>query len=426
MLTNGIRFFATALLSAFAFVAESCRRILFAWAGVDRSACVLAVGMLIGAFVLDNSFCRWMALGAITCLSAAAWRGQRWNLNKDAGIASDRFRRGWERGGQAVNEPQSNRRSSRTTFAGPVSTPRKEIAVEALRPKFGERIVGQNHAQDLVLSKLASLILGTRPKTQAPMSFLFVGPTGTGKGEFASLIAEVMGRNVAKFNMGEYNNDQTLWTLLGSPKGYANPEEGLLTRAVRNDPGTVLFFDEIEKGHPRIFDIFLSILDDKDGTFGDGKTGQKLRCSDTIVVFAGNLLSDLAADQRPTQNALRDELRSSGLLRPEFVARMTSIVPFYKLTPDELGLITEKQVAAYLEDVCDRRGHAACITVEKEVVQQLVSRQDPKYGARNVRASIEELVEPALRDALTRIGDRSPSVLHVRKAGEGRLEVALH
>ena len=114
------------------------------------------------------------------------------------------------------------------------------------------------------------------------------------------------------------------------------------------------------------------------------------------------------------------------MLRPEFVARITSIVPFYQLTPDELGLITEKQVAAYLEDVCDRRGYAARITVDKEVVRHLVSRQDPKYGARNVSASIEELVEPALRDALMRIGDRSPSVLHVRKAGEGRLEVALH
>jgi hypothetical protein len=64
--------------------------------------------------------------------------------------------------------------------------------------------------------------------------------------------------------------------------------------------------------------------------------------------------------------------------------------------------------------------------VDKDVVRHLVSRQDPKYGARNVRASIEELVEPALRDALMRIGDHSPEVLHVRKAGEAKLEVAMH
>ncbi len=245
MVATGIRFFAEAFWNLFAMIAESCRRVFLAWARVDRLACWLAVGMLILAPMIGGSFCYWVAIGAVICLSIAAWRGERWDLKKDVSVASGRFRGGWERGGQAVNEPQSNRRSSRTTFAGPVSTPRKEIAVEALKPRFGERIVGQNQAQDLVLSKLASLILGTRPKTQAPMSFLFVGPTGTGKGEFASLIAEVMGRNVAKFNMGEYNNDQTLWTLLGSPKGYANPEEGLLTRAVRNDPGTVLFFDEI-------------------------------------------------------------------------------------------------------------------------------------------------------------------------------------
>jgi len=275
------------------------------------------------------------------------------------------------------------------------------------------------------VSRLESLMLGTRPRTKAPVSFLFVGATGTGKGELASVIGEVMGRNVAKFNMSEYNNDNTLWTLLGSPKGHVNTEEGLLTRMVRNDPNTILFFDEIEKGHPRIYDIFLSILDDKDGTFGDPKTGQKLRCSDTIVIFASNLLSDVTADQQLTQNRLRDELRSSGSLRPEFVARIASIIPFYQLTPDELWLITEKQIAAYLEDVCDRKRYSARITVDKDVVRHLVSRQDPKYGARNVRASIEELVEPALRDALMRIGERSPDALHVRKTGEANLEVAM-
>ena len=98
------------------------------------------------------------------------------------------------------------------------------------------------------MSRLESLMLGTRPRTKAPVSFLFVGATGTGKGELASVIGEVMGRNVAKFNMSEYNNDNTLWTLLGSPKGHVNTEEGLLTRTVRNDPNTILFFDEIEKG----------------------------------------------------------------------------------------------------------------------------------------------------------------------------------
>jgi ATP-dependent Clp protease ATP-binding subunit ClpA len=108
------------------------------------------------------------------------------------------------------------------------------------------------------------------------------------------------------------------------------------------------------------------------------------------------------------------------------VARITSVVPFYKLTPHELGLITERQVAAYLEDVCDRRGYAAQITVDAEVVQHLISKQDPKYGARNVRASIEEVVEPALRLALMQMGDRVPKTVHVRKATETTLEVAMH
>src|ERR1700720_2928621 len=126
MLTNGIRFFATALLSAFAFAAESCRRILFAWANVDRLACWLAVGMLIGACLIGSSFCSWMALGAVTCLSVAAWRGERWNLKKDAATASDRFRQGWEQAGQTT-EPLSKVTSSRTTFSGAMDTPRHEL-----------------------------------------------------------------------------------------------------------------------------------------------------------------------------------------------------------------------------------------------------------------------------------------------------------
>jgi ATP-dependent Clp protease ATP-binding subunit ClpB len=377
--------------------------------------------MLSLALFVGSSFCFWTATGAIACLSLAAWRGERWDLKNDVLVGSRRFRQGWER--DASPTYQRGRRP-RTTFAASVQGP--EIAVDALKRRFAERIVGQSQAQDLIISRIESLTLGTRPRTKAPMSFLFVGPTGTGKGEFASLIAEVMGRGVAKFNMGEYNDDHTLWTLLGSPKGYANPEEGLLTRTVRNDPRSVLFFDEIEKGHPRIYDIFLSILDDKDGTFGDLKTGQKLRCSDAIVVFASNLLTDLTVDQVVTQNALRDELRNGGTLRPEFVARIATIIPFYQLTLDELWQITEKQVAAYIEDVCERRRYAAQITVDEEVVRHLVSRQDPKYGARNVRTTIEELVEPALREALMRIGSRSPNAVHVRKADEASLEVAMH
>jgi ATP-dependent Clp protease ATP-binding subunit ClpA len=429
VVANGIRFFAEAFWNLFALIAETSRKVLLAWARVDRTACSLTVGMVILAFFVDSSFCLWMVLGAIVCISAAAWRGERWDLKKDFGIASHRFRQGWERGNGVPSTIRtlSRERSPRTVFTGSANgTPPRDTAADVLKRRFAERIVGQSQAQDLIVSRLESLMLGTRPRTKAPVSFLFVGATGTGKGELASVIGEVMGRNVAKFNMSEYNNDHTLWTLLGSPKGHVNPEEGLLTRTVRNDPNTILFFDEIEKGHPRIYDIFLSILDDKDGTFGDPKTGQKLRCSDTIVIFASNLLSDVTADQQLTQNRLRDELRSSGLLRPEFVARIASIIPFYQLTLDELWLITEKQIAAYLEDVCDRKRYSARITVDKEVVRHLVSQQDPKYGARNVRASIEELVEPAVRDALMRIGNRSPDALHIRKAGEANLEVAMH
>ena len=426
MITNAIRFFTAIFWNVFTVVVETCRRILFAWARVDRIACWLAVTMMFLAILLGSSFCAWMATAAVACLSLAAWRGERWDLKNDLLIGSRRFQQGWRRptGSRFPSGLSEAGETPRTTFAAS-SHRRHEAAGDILQRRLAERIVGQRQAQDLIVSRIASVTLGTRPRTKAPVSFLFVGPTGTGKGEFASLIAEVMGRSVAKFNMGEYNSDQTLWTLLGSPKGYANPEEGLLTRTVRNDPRAVLFFDEIEKGHPRIYDIFLSILDDKDGTFGDLKTGQKIRCGDAIVIFASNLLTDLTVDQAATQNVLRDDLRNGGALRPEFVARIATIVPFYQLTVEELWQITEKQVASYIEDVCDRRRYSAEITVDEDVVRHLVDRQDPKYGARNVRTTIEELVEPALRDALMRIGNRSPNAVHVRRTDGAGLEVAM-
>jgi ATP-dependent Clp protease ATP-binding subunit ClpB len=429
--SGGIRFFTEACWSFFTMIAQSVKRVILFWSRVDSVACWLAMGMLFLALVLDSGFCFLMAIGAIGCLSIAAWRDERWNLKGDAVLAGERFRESWNRessakGGSAsqplVAQPASSPRTKFTGVGEMESSPPDVLG--RFSRQFAAKITGQKQAHDLISSRLQGLSLGTRPRSQAPVSFLFAGPTGTGKGEVAALIAEATGRAVVKFNMGEYNNDHTLWTLLGSPKGHVNEEEGLLTRAVRNDPRSVLFLDEIEKGHPRLYDIFLSILDDRDGTFGDPKTGQKLRCGDLLVIFASNLLSDITAEKNATQNGLRDELRASGALRSEFVARISAIIPFYQLTAEELWLITERQLAAYLEDVCDRRRYTPAITVDRDVVRHLVSCQDPKYGARNVKASIEELVEPALREALVEIGNRQPSILHVRKTQAEKLEVA--
>jgi hypothetical protein len=135
MVANGIRFFTAVFWNLFTVVVETCRRVLFAWARVDRLACWLSVAMLILALFAESSLCLWAATGSIVCLSIAAWRGEKWDLKNDVLIGSRRFQQGWERdAGRPASftaRPFQRRGGPRTTFASSIR--RRETAADALK-----------------------------------------------------------------------------------------------------------------------------------------------------------------------------------------------------------------------------------------------------------------------------------------------------
>src|SRR5579863_10227884 len=134
MVANTIRFFTAVFWNVFTVIVETFRRVIFAWARVDRLACCLSVAMLILALIVESSFCLWTTTAAITCLSIAAWRGERWNLKNDIVIGSRRFQHSLGQDAPSGPFRPFQGAKPRTTFAGSVRRP--EIVVDVLKQRF--------------------------------------------------------------------------------------------------------------------------------------------------------------------------------------------------------------------------------------------------------------------------------------------------
>ena len=398
-----------AILTAIARVAQ---RIWNAWHSVDTVAAVAAALMVVVAVSTRNALCELGALGATLCLSVAAFRRERWDLVDDfvhfGRRAAEGFRNG--RSGAPVgsnwSQPKTNSSDDAHTiqFIGQSNSgrfSRSFSAVQQLSNLLRSRIVGQKEAVGAVMESLEAAAVGTRPRSRSPVSFLMIGPTGTGKTEFAKLTAEGLKRPFYRVDMGNFKDKEGLWQLLGSPQGYIGGE-GMLTQHVAHNPSSVLLIDEIEKGSPEMYDFMLPMLDE--GQVKDRKTDRAVNFSQTIVFFTSNLITEVPHENASNQNALRDLVFNARFLRQEFVARIGQIVPFFRFSPEEMEKITELQLSQYLDAVCRNKGVSPQITIDRAVIDLLAALQSPKYGARNVTDSINQHVEPSLRKALVMNG----------------------
>jgi ATP-dependent Clp protease ATP-binding subunit ClpB len=260
------------------------------------------------------------------------------------------------------------------------------------------------------MASLEAAAIGTRPSSRSPISFLMIGPTGTGKTEVAKLTAGGLKRPFYRVDMGNFKDKEGLWQLLGSPQGYIGGE-GMLTQHVAQNPSSILLFDEIEKGSTEMYDFMLPMLDE--GQVKDRKTDRAVNFAQTIVFFTSNLITDVPLENAGNQNALRDLVFNGGFLRQEFVARIGQIVPFFSFSPEEMEKITELQLSNYLDTVCRNKGVSPQITIDRGVIDLLAGLQSPKYGARNVTDSINQHVEPSLRRALVMHGGNGMRSLKV-------------
>ena len=267
-----------------------------------------------------------------------------------------------------------------------------------LESHLRERIRGQDHVLPRIVSLLQRGELGLPKHSRPRGSFLFLGPTGVGKTEVTlTFTSFLMSKDhVFRFDMSEYQTQESLGLLLGGKLG----ERGTLAMVYDRSKIGTLLFDEIEKAHPRVLDVFLQILDAARVTMASGET---LELSGFYVVFTSNIGSaDLMNLQYSTPATMERHVlaRAQQAMRPELYARITEKLVFNRLSYDhqlEIAQLLLTQELAFLK----AKGHE--LTPDVTVLPFLVRRGfHPKLGARPMRDAVEKLVGDAVAvDLLT-------------------------
>lgn len=252
------------------------------------------------------------------------------------------------------------------------------------------RVVGQDYAVKAISEAILQSRSGLNKKGQPIGSFFFMGPTGTGKTELAKSLAEFLfndEKSMIRFDMSEFKEEHSAALLYGAPPGYIGYEEGgMLVNKIRQKPYSVLLFDEIEKAHPSVFDTFLQILDE--GHMHD-RLGKEGDFSNALIIFTSNIGSEWIAEQfgkgdLPSSNKLMEIM--TNYFRPEFLARLTEIVPFAPISENNIVRIFEIQMKTLLEAL-DKQGVAFQISDDAKR-HIAMNGFTPKYGARQISAVI--------------------------------------
>ncbi len=276
--------------------------------------------------------------------------------------------------------------------------------LQGLATRLRSHIVGQDEAVDAVSKAIRRNRVGISPKKK-PVSFIFVGPTGVGKTELVKCLANDLFDSVEsliRLDMSEFMEKHTVSKLIGSPPGYVGYDEaGQLTEKIRRRPYSVVLFDEIEKAHPDVLNVLLQVLDD--GRITDAQ-GRVVNFENTIIVMTSNAGSEGRVGgvgfgrtgqdmvKEKTMKALRE------FLRPEFINRVDEIITFNHLTEDNfLGIadIMLEELRSSLE------GRSLAFTWTDDVRQKLVeTAYSMTYGARNLRRTIQRLLEDPISECI--------------------------
>lgn len=257
------------------------------------------------------------------------------------------------------------------------------------------RVVGQDHAIKTISESIIESRSGLNQAGQPIGSFFFSGPTGTGKTELAKTIAEFLfddEKAIIRFDMSEFKEEHSAALLYGAPPGYVGYQEGgLLVNKIRQQPYSVVLFDEIEKAHASVYDVFLQMMDE--GQIHD-KLGRKGDFSNAIIIFTSNIGSEWVAKQFrakkiPTSKQMVEVM--AGDFRPEFLGRLTEIVPFAPIAESVVELIFNIQLKK-LEKSLDKREIKLELPPELRTKMAMMGYSE-KYGARPVAAVIRSEVK---------------------------------
>ena len=265
---------------------------------------------------------------------------------------------------------------------------------------IGERLIGQREAVTAVSDAVRRSRAGISDPDRPTGSFLFLGPTGTGKTELAKALADFLfddERAIVRIDMSEYAEKHSVARLVGAPPGYVGYDEGgQLTEAVRRRPYSVVLLDEVEKAHPEVFDILLQVLDDGRLTDGQGRT---VDFRNTLLILTSNLgatyLIDPILGPEQKRELVLAEVRSR--FKPEFLNRLDEVVLFDALSKEALRSIVDIQLRLLEERLAARRISVEVTDAAKEWLAD--TGFDPAYGARPLR----RLIQTAIGDPLARM-----------------------
>ena len=266
-----------------------------------------------------------------------------------------------------------------------------------LPEKLHERVVGQDEAVDAVSDAVLRARSGLKDPNRPIASFIFLGPTGVGKTELAKALAEDLfddERAIIRIDMSEYMEKHSVSRLVGAPPGYVGYDEGgQLTEAVRRRPYSVVLFDEIEKAHHDVFNIFLQILDD--GMLTDSR-GRTVNFKNTIIIMTSNLGSDLlleAAGKGDGNEAVREKMTAllRQYFRPEFLNRIDETLLFRALTQEDIERILEIQMKHFTFRLKEMGVSVELTSKAKKLLSK--KGYDPDFGARPLKRTLVREVE---------------------------------
>jgi ATP-dependent Clp protease ATP-binding subunit ClpB len=275
-----------------------------------------------------------------------------------------------------------------------------------LEDELHHRVIGQHEAVTAVADAIQRSRAGLADPNRPIASFIFLGPTGVGKTELAKALAAYMfdtEEALVRIDMSEYMEKHAVSRLIGAPPGYVGYDEGgQLTESIRRRPYAVLLFDEIEKAHPDVFNIFLQILDDGRVTDAQGHT---VDFKNTVIIMTSNIGSqyilDVAGDDSrydEMRHRVMEAMRNS--FRPEFLNRIDELIIFHSLQKQELRQIVLLQVDRLRQRLSDRKMSLKLSEVALDFLAEV--GYDPVFGARPLKRAIQRELETQIAKAILR------------------------
>jgi type VI secretion system protein VasG len=272
-----------------------------------------------------------------------------------------------------------------------------------LGKNLGERVIGQPHALEAIAQAIRTSRAGLTDPRKPVGVFFMVGSSGVGKTETALALADILyggEQNITVINMSEFKEEHKVSMLLGSPPGYVGyGEGGVLTEAVRRKPYSVVLFDEMEKAHPGVQDVFYNLFDK--GTIKDGE-GRDIDFRNTVIIMTSNAGEEhiramcSAAEEKPDPETLLENFRPQLLryFKPAFLGR-TTIIPYYPLGDEDLMKICQINMRRIEKRV--RQSYNAQFTYDEDVLLHIVARsQEVDTGARNIENILTRSMLPEL------------------------------